>query len=133
VIQSSPIINEIGAQIQGDTELRQENIESPLTALDFNFLNSSDQDEKNIDYISSTVFPIDFYHNRTDFIIGDKEISWENNDSERKINLAAEASEKFDRQLEEKLEEITGVGFLQAINKDYSNYNLLSEIKTSCC
>ncbi len=130
VIQSSPIINEIGAQIQGDSELSQEDIESPLSFLTFSLFNSSGQDEKNIDYISSTVFPIDFYNNRTDFVIGDKEISWENNSSERQVNLAAEASEKFDQELEEKLEEITGVGFIQAINKDYSNYNLLSEIET---
>ncbi len=130
VIQSSPIINEIGAQIQGDSELKQQDIESPLSSLTFSLFNSSGQDEKNIDYISSTVFPIDFYNNRTDFVIGDKEISWENNSSERQVNLAAEASEKFDQELEEKLEEITGVGFIQAINKDYSNYNLLSEIET---
>jgi len=101
-----------------------------LSFLTFSLFNSSGQDEKNIDYISSTVFPIDFYNNRTDFVIGDKEISWENNSSERQVNLAAEASEKFDQELEEKLEEITGVGFIQAINKDYSNYNLLSEIET---
>ncbi len=130
VIQSSPIINEIGAQIQGDSELVNEDIDSPLSSLNFNFFNSSDQNEKDIDYISSNVFPVDFYHNKTDFVIGDKQISWENTGSDRKVNLAAEASKKFNSQLEEKLKEITGVGFIQAINKDYSNYNLLSEIKT---
>ena len=130
VIQSSPIINEIGAKIQDDSELIHEDIDSPLPSLNFNFLNSSDQDKNDIDYISSNIFPVNSHSNRTDFVIGDKEISWENADSKRKINLADEASEKFDRQLEERLEEITGVGFIQAINKDYSNYNLLSEIKT---
>jgi len=35
VIQSSPIINEIGAQIQGDSELSQEDIESPFIFFDF--------------------------------------------------------------------------------------------------
>ena len=129
VIQSSPIINEIGAQIQDDPDLTNEDIDSPLSLLNFNFLKSFNQDDNDIDYISSNVFPVNSHNNKTDFVIGDKEISWEKSGSERKLNLADEASEKFDRQLEERLEEITGVGFIQAINKDYSNYNLLSDIK----
>ncbi|MBF8435909.1 M23 family metallopeptidase [Halanaerobiaceae bacterium Z-7014] len=129
-IQSSPIINEIGAQIQEDSELIYEDTASPLSLLNFNFLNSSDQVKNDIDYISSNAFPVNSYNNRTDFVIGEKELSWQKEDSDRNINLADEATEKFDRQLEERLEEITGVGFIQAVNKDYSNYNLLSDIKT---
>ncbi|MFW6381966.1 MAG: peptidoglycan DD-metalloendopeptidase family protein [Bacillota bacterium] len=130
VIQTSPIINEIGAQIQEDSEFIHKSFDSPLSSGNFNFNNLFSQDKNEITYINSTTVPVNFHQNKTDFVIGNKQISWENSDSERGVDLAAEARENYDRQLEEKLKEITGIGFIKALNRDYSHYNLLSEVKT---
>ncbi|MFN2363808.1 MAG: peptidoglycan DD-metalloendopeptidase family protein, partial [Halarsenatibacteraceae bacterium] len=130
IIQSSPVIIEIGAQIQEDSEFIHKDFNSPLASLNFSFFDSSSQDNNDLNYITSTTLPVNFHQNKTDFVIGNRQISWENSDSDRGIDLAAEARENFDRQLETKLEEITGVGFIQALKKDYSHYNLLSDVKT---
>ncbi|MGM0413713.1 MAG: peptidoglycan DD-metalloendopeptidase family protein [Bacillota bacterium] len=130
IIQSSPIINEINARIQEDSELIHKDFDSPLSLLSFGFLDTSDQEDRDLNYITSTALPVNFHQNKIDFVIGDRQISWENSNSEREINLASEARENFDRQLEDKLKEITGIGFIQALNKDYSHYNLLSDVKT---
>jgi len=130
IIQSSPIIINIGAQVQEDSEFINKDFDSPLSSLNFSFFDSSNQNNNDLTYITSTALPVNFHQNKTDFVIGNRQISWENSDSDRGIDLAAEARENFDRQLEEKLDEITGIGFIKALNKDYSHYNLLSEVKT---
>lgn len=124
-IQASPGMVELGEVIKEGRDDRTMVRESPLASL--NLLAGLKEEN---DYIAADLFSVNYSNNRSVISIGEAELLWQEANRETGEGLVADARAKFDQELDARLEEITGQGFIKALDEDYRTYNLFAEIKT---